>query len=72
MRADHLKGWLEESQNEEAAAAKVKVVEGEVEVIRGPGEKETEGKMEMETEAMMHWEKVVALVRAAFREGRLA
>ena len=38
-------------------------------MARGGGE--TEEKMETETEAMTHWEKLVALMRAAFGEGRL-
>ena len=72
MRADNLKRWLEEVRKEEAAAEKTTAAEGVVTVIGGPWGEETEEKRETETEAMTHWEKVVALVRADFREGPLA
>ena len=44
---------------------------GAGEVIGGPGGEETEEKADTDTKDMMHWEKVVALVRAAFGEGKL-
>ena len=40
-------------------------------MIRGPGGEGMEEKRATKTEAMTHWEKVVALVRAAFGGGRL-
>ena len=40
MRADHLKGWLEEARKAEAAAAKAE--KEAVEAIGGLGEEETE------------------------------
>ena len=69
-RAEQLKGWLAEARKEEATAAKV--TEGSEVDIGKPGGDEMEGNRETETKKeMTHWEKVVALVRAAFGEGRL-
>ena len=39
--------------------------------IGEPGGEETERKRETNTKDMTHWEKVVSLERAVFREGRL-
>ena len=37
MRAEHIKGWLEEVRKEEAAADKISVTEGTMVVIGGKG-----------------------------------
>ena len=70
--AEHLKGWLAETRKEEAAVTKAAAEEGTVSVIVGPGGEELEEKRKTATEAMKYWEKVVALVRADFGEGRLS
>ena len=60
-----------EARKEEAAAEKS--AEGAEAEIGGPGREEAEGDREMDTEKeMTHWEKVVALARTDFGEGRLA
>ena len=59
----------------EAAAEKSGETEGNTEtVVDMEGEAETEVTVMMETATteMSHWQKVVMLVQAAFREGRLA
>ena len=68
MRADTLKGWLEEARKADAATAKA-----EVDANRGPGEEETEVERDKDTEKeLTNWEKMVALTRADFVGRRLA
>ena len=71
MQAEHIEGWMEEASKADAAAEKLAK---EAEEANGRPEKED---MEAERGAvtekdLKNWEKVVALVRMAFREGRLA
>ena len=70
MQAEHLKGWLEEARKAEAAAAKT--AEEAAEATVEPGEEGTEAKRETGTDKeLANWEKVVALEREDFGEGRL-
>ena len=72
MREEHLKGWLVEAHKEEAAVARAKETEGVVAEIRVPGGGYTEERRATDIKEMTHCQKVVALVRADFGEGRLA
>ena len=55
MRAEHLKGWLEEAQKEDNVGVKAAEIEGTAEVLRGTGGQETEEKMEKAPLEMTNW-----------------
>ena len=65
MQAEHLNGWLEEARKAEAAEARAS--EEAEEATGGPGDEETEAKMETVTnKELKNRENVVALVRENF------
>ena len=65
MRAEHLKGWLEEARKAEAAAEKA--AKEAVEATVGPGEEDTESERDTKTKKeLKNWGKVVDLARADF------
>ena len=69
MRDEHIKGCLAEARNEEVAAAQNVAAQGKNAVIGGTEGEYMENIMVKTPAEMTNWERVVAVVRAAFGEG---